>query len=333
MKILVSGANGFIGSNLVKKLVENGHNVISLVLKGTNEEFLSNLNTQIIYGDVTKPETLKNILNDIELIYHLAAIPSDWWNKSIFNVNYNGTKNILEEAIKNNVKRFVFMSSLVVHGFSNFNGADESTPIISPNKRRPYTKSKILCEKLLNEKKNEIEIVIIRPGFTIFGPNDLMTTYELCKTLESGSMPFLNHGKAKMCYSYVENLVEGLILAGTKKEAAGQTFIMCDNKPEFVTFHDFIDNLCKELNIKTPTLSLPYFLVFPLISLYENICRLFKKRNGIKLTTYRLRVAKFDLYFKADKAKKLLGYDPKIDFNNAIKKSITWYNHQKQKIK
>ncbi|MHA1230604.1 MAG: NAD-dependent epimerase/dehydratase family protein [Candidatus Helarchaeota archaeon] len=326
MKALVTGANGFIGSNLVRELLNKNIEVKALILKGTNEKFLNGLNVLKIYGDVTKPKTIENIMKDVDVVYHLAAIPSDWWNKSIMEVNYNGTKNILEEAINSGVKRFIFMSSLVVHGFKNFHDADENTPIIDLKKAgRPYTKSKILCEKLLNENKDKIEIVIIRPGFTIFGPNDIMTSFEICNTLETGSLPFLNHGKAKMCYSYVENLVNGLILVSNHKKAAGETFILCDDKPQYISFYEFIDTICKELNVKTPTTSIPYALAFPIISLYENICRIFRKKKAPKLTTYRLRVAKYNLCFKCDKAKKLLNYNPEIDFNEAIKRTVDWY--------
>ena len=326
MNILITGSNGFIGSNLVKKLVNKDNKIYSLVLKGTNEEFLKDIDTEIIYGDVTKPETLENIMNDIDVIYHLAAIPSDWWNKSIFEVNYNGTKNILEKAIKNNVKRIVFMSSLVVHGFANFDGANEETPIIDSKKAgRPYAKSKILCEELLNERKDEIETVIIRPGFTIFGLNDVLTTYDMFKTLEFGTLPFLNHGKARMCYSYVENLVDGLILAGIHENASGETFILSDDKPEYITFYDFIDSISNGLGVKTPTTSLPYWLAYPLVSLFENLCKIFGKKKAPRLTTYRLKVAKFNLSFTCNKAKNLLGYNPKIDFEEALRRSIKWY--------
>jgi len=333
MDVLVTGANGFIGSNLVKKLIEKNYNVYSLVLKGTSETFIKNLETEIIYGDVTKKETLVNAVKNKDLIFHLAAIPSDWWNKEILNVNFNGTKNITELAIKYNVKRILFMSSLVVHGFSNFNGADENTPILDPKKaKRPYIKSKILCEKYLQNIKNDIEIVIIRPGFTIFGPNDLMFTYELCNTLETGkTYAYINKGKAKMCYSYVENLVEGLILANIHEKAAGETFILCDDKPEFTNMATITQLICDKLGIETPKTSIPYWLAYPFVSLYENIYRIFRKKRRPKLTTYMLKVAKYDLYFKCDKAKKLLNYNPKIDLNQAIEKSIDWYLNFKKK--
>jgi len=329
LKILVTGANGFIGSNLVKKLAIDNE-VYSFILKGTDQKSLNGVNTEVIYGDVTIPETLENIMKDIDVVYHFAALLSEWWDKSIINVNYNGTINVLEEAVKSNVKRFVFMSSLVVHGFSNFNDANEETPIIDIKKAgRPYTKSKILCEQYINSKKNEIETVIIRPGFLIFGPNDVLTTYQLCDTLENDLLPMINHGKAKTCYSYVENLIDGLILAGNHKNAPGETFILCDDKPEYTLFYDFIDSLCKELNVKTPTFSLPYGLAFPLISFYENLCRLFRKKKSPKLTTYLLRVAKYDLWFSCNKAKKILGYEPKIALSEAIKRSVDWYHEYK----
>ncbi|MBD3230100.1 MAG: NAD-dependent epimerase/dehydratase family protein [Candidatus Lokiarchaeota archaeon] len=266
------------------------------------------------------------------MIYHLAAIPSDWWNKSILRVNYRGTENILELAIKNDVKRFIFMSSLVVHGFKDFDGASEETPIINKNSiGRPYIRSKVLCEELINNRKNEIETVIIRPGFTIFGQNDLMFTYDLIHTLESGGFyAFLNGGNAKMCYSYVQNLVDGLILAGTHENAANETFILCDSQPEYTTLRDITDLICEELELEVPKTSIPYWLAYPFVSFFENIARLFGKKKSPRLTVYRLKVAKYDLFFKSDKAQELIGYNPKTDLKTAIKNSIAWYKKYKK---
>src|SRR5689334_17019020 len=123
MNVLVTGANGFIGSNLTQLLVREGHEVKAMVLPGTDLLNLEGLNCEIVYADITKPEMLNGLLNDIEVVFHLAAVPSLAWSNHIFKVNYDGTKNLLEETVRCKVTRFVFMSSLVVHGFSNFRNA------------------------------------------------------------------------------------------------------------------------------------------------------------------------------------------------------------------
>ncbi|MGQ4875502.1 MAG: NAD-dependent epimerase/dehydratase family protein [Promethearchaeia archaeon] len=327
MKILVTGANGFIGSNLVKKLIESGHEVKSLVLKGTNEQFIKNLDTEIVYGDITKPETLKEPFKDIEIIYHLAAIPSNGWSNKIFKVNYHGTINVFNVAVKAGVKRLIYMSSLVVHGLKNFNGVDENTPLIKPKwYRRPYIKSKIKCEEFLRKNSDKIEIIIIRPGFIPFGPNDLLASKEMLSRFDAGKgIPTINGGKAKICYIYVENLCNGLILAGTKPEAVGQTYILADTEPPFITMRMFYQTLAEKLGVKVKISNIPYILALPFVGLLDLIYRIFLRKKMPIISVYTLKVSKYNLYFKPDKAIKELGFKTNIDFNTGVEKTIEWY--------
>ncbi|MHA1292688.1 MAG: NAD-dependent epimerase/dehydratase family protein [Promethearchaeota archaeon] len=327
MNILVTGANGFIGSNLVKKLVEAKHVVKAMVLKGTNEIFLKDLNCEIVYGDVTKPESFKNFFNNVDIVYHLAALPSNAWTNKILKVNFKGTKNVYSESLKNKVKRFVYMSSLVVHGFKNFEKADENTPLIKARwYKRPYIKSKIKSELFLQTKMNEMEIVIIRPGFMPFGPNDMLASKQILERLDKGkTIPNINHGIAKMCYTYVENLCDGLILAGTNQNAPGQTYLIADDNPPYITMKEFINKLCDEFNLEYPKVNLPYFLVAPFVAILDLFYRIFLRKKLPIISMYTLKVAKYNLYFKSDKAKNDLGYQSKIHLDEAIKKTFLWY--------
>ncbi len=327
MYVLVTGANGFIGSNLVKALIDKGNNVKAMVLKGTNEAFIKDLACEIVYADITKKETLKESLTGVDTVYHLAALPSSAWTDRIFQVNYEGTKNIFYESISAKVKRFVYMSSLVVHGFKRFDGTDETTPLHRQKKhQRPYIKSKIACENFLRENMDKIELVIVRPGFTIFGKNDLLASKELIGRLDSGkNVPNVNEGKAKMGYVYVENLADGLILAGTVRQAAGQTYVIADYEPQYISMKIFTDALCTELGRKPNKGSIPYGVAAPFVALLDSFYRIFLRNKLPKICMYTLKVAKTDLYFKSDKAKKELGYVSNVKFEDAIKKTISWY--------
>lgn len=327
MNVLVTGANGFMGSILVKKLIEKGYSVKAMVLKGTNEILLKDINCEIIYADVTKGEMLDDSLNNIDLIYHLAALTSIAWTNKIVKVNYGGTNTLLKKAIQYGVKRFVYMSSLVVHGFRNFQEADETTPLIKPKwYRRPYIKSKILSEQLLQENKENIEIVIIRPGFMPYGPHDVLAGKNLIGRLDSGkTIPHINHGSAKTCYSYIENLCDGLILAGIVPKAAGQTYLLTDDHPPYITMKEYMDKVCDELSAKKSNASIPYVLIFPFVGLLDIIHRLFLRKKLPLISIYMIKVAKYNLYFKSDKAKIELGYEPQITIEEGIKHTIEWY--------
>ena len=327
MKVLVTGANGFMGSHLVKSLIDNNHEVISLVLKGTNETYIRDLDCEIRYGDVMQSETLKDPLKNVELVYHLAAIPSSGWSKKIYKVNYEGTKILFNEALKANVKRFVYMSSLVVHGFKHFDGADESIPLLKPKwYRRPYAKSKIRSELFLRENSDKMEVVIIRPGFMPFGENDILSARELYTRIDSGkTVPNINQGKSKISYIYVKNLCDGLILAGNHPKAAGQTYLLTDNKPPFLTLKKYMDVICDELEQPHFEASIPYRLAAIGGALMDFIFRIFARKKIPIISMYTLKLAKFNLNFQSDKAKNDLGFETKVPFDEAIKRTIDWY--------
>ena len=327
MKVLVTGANGFIGSNLIEKLVEAGHSVRAMVLKGTNEDFIKDLDCEIVYGDILKIETLPKALEDIEVVYHLAAWPSMAWTKFVVKLNYGGTVNMFNESLKAGVKRFVFLSSTVVHGFKDFDAADENTPLIKPKwYKRPYVKSKLLCEEFLQKMKDKMEIVIIRPGHLIFGLYDMLTSKELIGRLDAGkSVPNVNHGNAKIAYVYSQNLAEGLVLAGTHPKAAGQTYLLADDNPSYTTMKYFYNKICENLKVKPPKTNIPYKAAFPFVSLIDLIHRIFLRKIFPKVCIYTLKVAKYNLYFKSDKAKKELGFESKVPIDDAIKQTVEWY--------
>jgi len=327
MNVLVTGANGFMGTNIVKKLVAEGLNVRAMILKGTDERFIKQLNCEIYYGDVTKPNSLKDALKEIDLVYHLAALPSDAWTKRIVEVNYKGTINMFKESISQGVKKFVYMSSLVVHGFGDFFEADESTPIIKPKwYKRPYIKSKILTEHFLNENKDNMEIVIIRPGFMPFGPYDMLASREMIERIQAGkTIPSINQGKAKMCYVYAENLCDGLISAGLNPDAAGETYILADENPPSITVKTFVDSICDELGKKRSKSSIPYGLALPAAAIIDTFYRFFLRKKVPPLSTYMVKVAKYNLHFSAEKARNELAYESKVSFKEGIKRTVNWF--------
>lgn len=333
MNILITGANGFIGSNLTKLLVSEKHNVKAMVLQGTSLNNLAGIECEIIYADVSKPEMLQNIMNGIDVVYHLAAIPSIGWSKKIFNVNYYGTKNLIDEAIKSGVKRFVFMSSLVVHGFKNFVNADENTPLLKPGLlTRPYIRSKIRCEQMLEKYKNKIETVIIRPAFNIFGPNDMLSTYEIIRRLDNKQiMGYVGKGDKKLGSVYVENLAFGLYCAGVHPNAAGKTYIISDTTPDYVTLNNMFKTWSEKLQISPKIFSAPSKLLLFVGFLIDCVHFSILRNTMPLLSTYTVNSSSYDLHFSCEKAIKEIGYTQKVNFDDAIEKTWQWYKNIKGK--
>ncbi len=333
MNVLVTGANGFIGSNLTGLLVREGHRVKAMVLPGTDLSNLHGLDCEIVYADITKKEMLAGLLDGVELVFHLAAVPSLAWGSHVFKVNYSGTENLLEEAVKSRVRRFVFMSSLVVHGFADFDGADESTPLMKTGLfTRPYAASKIKCEELLSCYRDKIETVIIRPGFTIYGPNDRMTSREMLERLEQGRlMGYVNKGQMKLGYVYSENLAFGLLCAGISDKAAGQTYIIADHEPPSLHFKNLLELFSRELKIQPKLSSVPSFVLMPVGFLMDAFYFLFLRKKMPLISTYIVNTSTHDLYFSSAKARREIGYQQRVGFEEGIKRTVQWYKKDKNR--
>ncbi|HRG90453.1 MAG TPA: NAD-dependent epimerase/dehydratase family protein [Chitinophagales bacterium] len=327
MHALVTGANGFIGSNLCKQLIQNGHTVTAMVLPGTSLVNLQGIACTVIYADITDPTMLDGKLKGIDTVYHLAALPSMAWGSHVFKVNYNGTKNMLEEAVKSKVKRFVFMSSLVVHGFNNYHNADETTPPLKPGFfTRPYIASKVKCEELIQEYRGRLETVIIRPGFNIYGPNDRLTSKEMLDRLSQQKlMGYVNKGDTHLGYVYAENLAFGLLCAGTHPVAAGNTYIIADYEPPYIDLKDLQHRFAVALGITAKLTSVPSVLFMPVAFLIDVVHFLFLRSKMPLISTYIVNAGTHHLHFSSAKAQREIGYRQLVSYEEGIKRTVDWY--------
>lgn len=322
----ITGINGFIGSNLAQTLLQNNWTVKGLVLHGTSLEPIEGLDCEIIEGNILSPEHFIKNLSSVDCIFHLAAFVKDWGAEELFmRVNTLGTEKMLQAAVKAGVKRFLYMSSVAVHQYNGHFNATENTPR-DCLKSFPYGQSKIQAEDLLRDyhEKGKIEGVIIRPAIFPFGPQDRTSFLPLAKALEKGLFAFVKGGKTRISTAYVENLCYGISLAGKLDEASGETFIISDNEP--VTWRDLMNEICDELGVRKPFITIPFPIAKALAVMMEQLWLLLKLKGEPPVTRYRAGLMANDLHFVSNKAKKILGYEPIISRTAAIKKTVEWYH-------
>jgi len=328
MKAFVTGANGFIGSNLVKCLLARGHEVRGLVLYGTDIKNIKDTGCKILYGDLRKISDFEKYLEGIDVVFHLAARVSDWgrW-RDFYEVNVEGSKSLLEACVKNGVKKFVFISSLAVHRPRGYENGDESAP--RDNRRFPYALSKIMVEEFLEEcyERGKIETTIIRPGVFPFGPEDMTSFYKIAKAMEKGLFGYVNRGRALLCTAYVENLVHGIALAGEKDEANGKVYVIGDNVK--IRWKELIEIFARHLNVPPPKISLPYFLAKGLATVMEGVYKIFYINSPPPLTNYRISLVAKDFFFSSERAIKELGYSPYVTIEEGVKRTVEWYIRKK----
>lgn len=331
-KVLVTGANGFIGSALVRGLVERGYSVKSLVLKGTPETFLDGIDTEIVYGDITDPSSLKASFRDAGKVFHLAALARDWGPKWLFRkLNYEGVLNVLDVAERTGVERLVHISTLGVHTYRPTFGGDETAPLDS--NLNYYCIFKRLAEQEVRKRmaNGRMPITIIRPPLFPFGPRDTTSFYALADALEKGIYQYINGGSARVCVGYVENLADGMIAAIEHPAAVGEVFNINDDGAK--SWREIMETFCKSLGAKPPRFSVPSAALYPVAAIMMGLWLAFPLPGEPPLTFYRVSVSSQDLYFTNEKAKRVLGWQPKVSFDEAARRTVEWYKSVKGKIK
>ncbi len=322
MRVLVTGAGGFIGSMLAKRLLAGGHEVRCLVHHA--RERLLRLNAKLVQGDVTRPETLRPAVTGVDVVFHLAARASDWGSRELFmRINAGGTQNLLDAAVAAGVKRFVLLSSLAVHRFIGYIDADESTP--ADQDRYPYSASKVAAERAVRAAQDtgRIATTIIRPGAVIHGPEDTTSFILMAPLLKKGSWPHVGGGRPLMCYSYVENLADGLILAGTLSQGASETFVITDDLR--LTWKAYVTALMRAFQVKEKSFSVPVPIARAAGITTELLFRLVRAKNPPPITDYRTALVSRDFHFSCEKAKRMLGYQPTVPFEEGLRRIVEWY--------
>ncbi len=326
LNILITGANGFIGSHLVDKFIAEGFKVFGFVRTTSDLSLLKGKQVTLRYGDITDYHSVKEALSGIDIVVHNAGLASDWGSLELFRkINLSGTKNVTKAAKYNSVKRMVHMSTTAIHGFNQPHAVSEDEskkPVFN------YGLSKLEAENWLLDfhRTTNVDIVIIRPG-NVFGPWDHTFIDKYIKAMLCGKIAYINKGHSLTCPTYVGNLVHGVHLASINEHAVGEAFIITDGLT--INWKQFTETIADQLRIKYPKFSIPLNLALPLASIVERFYRIIKSEQPPIITKYRVLNGGTDYYFSIKKARKLLGYEPLTSFKESVKNTVQWYreNH------
>jgi dihydroflavonol-4-reductase len=254
MTVLVTGANGFVGSFLVEELLSRNYQVRCFVLAGEPLRWLKDLPVEIRYGNICQIETLYDTVEKVDCIYHLAGVKTAWDETTYFRVNFHGTKNVLEATLQRNyqLKRFVYVSSQAAAGPSL-----DGRPITEEITCQPitsYGKSKWAAEEYLQAYSSKVPLTILRPSF-IYGPRNLETKllYELIRW---GIVPTIRHHDPYVNVIHVRDVVQAIILAAEHKQACGQLYFI--TSPERYTWREIIEQSLRIRNKKGRIFPIPW---------------------------------------------------------------------------
>ncbi len=322
--VLVTGATGFTGIVLTKKLVEAGLKVSAVARESSNLEPFKNLDITWHRGDAFDEEVMRAAMAGQQYVFHLAAAFRDpnSTEKDYWNIHVRSTQIIAEEILKNpDFKRLVHISTIGVHGHI------EDPPATEDYRFSPgdgYQRTKLQAEEWLNDfgAKNPIPYTIIRPA-AIYGPGDR----RLVKLFKMGLKPYfplLGNGKCMYHLVHVDDLTNSFIIAATHPDVQGEAIISGAEEP--IAIADIARIVAEHFGKTTKVIRLPIGPFFLAADICELLCKPFKWNPPI----YRRRVAFYskDRDFDISKMKNLLGYSPKHSNRDGIIETADWYVKQ-----
>lgn len=324
MKVLVTGGTGFTGKALVQRLLGMGHEVVALDYKeGLKTQELRDWGAEVVLGSVTDQEVVRRAMRGVELVHHLAAafremnVPDSYYHE----VNVGGTRNVLEAALAEGVRKVVYCSTCGVHGNVDHPPAGEDAPIQPADY---YQRTKWEAEPIVREfGQRGLETVILRPA-AIYGPGDPERFFLIFRRVAKGTFPMFGSGKTYYHPLYIDNLIDAFILAMENGRGSGEAYLIADE--QYLAIEDLVRRIGKALDIDV---KVPHYPVWPVVAaghVCEKVCRPF----GITPPLFPRRV---DWYrqnraFKIDKAKRDLGYRPKVDIDEGLRRTAEWYRQE-----
>ncbi len=325
MRYLITGVTGFIGSRLALHCLELGHSVRGIgqtntPAETTNKQELLEAGAECFEVSVKDRDALIPFFNDIDVVFHLAAVQHEMNvpDSHFYEVNAEGTRNVMEAAVSGGVKCVVHGSTIGVYGESE-EVLDEQSPT---NPLNIYSRSKLEGERIALSYADSIHISAVRIPET-YGPGD-GRLLKLFRGIESGAFFHVGRGQNFHHLIFVDDLIHGLLKASSNPRAAGEIFLMAGKTS--VTTHQMIVAVARALDKEPPKLRVPLSVLMPVAILMEK----FLRPLGIQPPLHRRRLDFFtkNFSFSIQKARDLLGFEPNMNLDEGMKMTALWYQQK-----
>ena len=326
---LVTGGTGLLGSHIVEHLVKAGRKVRALARPNSDTKWLeSQPGVELAYGRLEDEQSLNKACEGIDVLYHSAAKVGDWgpW-KDFEEITVKGTDYLLKAACKAKVRRFVHISSISGYGHPDGNDLvlDETAPLGQNLYRWSYyTKSKVIAEELVEKahKEQGLGMTIIRPSW-LFGERDRITVRRVITAIRSGSMKIIGDGTNRLNAIYAGNVAQACLLAADKDIANGQAYNVSNNG--VITQQELFDTYAKYLDCPPISRHVPFGLAYRAALMLEALWKLFRSKKPPLATRYAVWLMGRKVYFSIEKAQKELGWQPEVNYEDGIRRTVQWY--------
>ncbi len=322
MTAIVTGANGFVGAAVVRRLLGAGELVRALVRPGSDRRNLERLDVEIVEGDLRDRQSLVSAFSGGRYVFHVAADYRLWVPDPapMYATNVEGSINVVECAAEAGLAGMVYTSSVAVLGINDDRTpADEETPVALADMIGPYKRSKFLAEQVVRERSRALgfPVVTVNPS-TPIGPRDIRPTPtgRIIVDAASGRMPaYVDTG---LNIVHVDDVAAGHLLARDRGEP-GQRYVLGGDD---MSLREILGTVARLANRRPPRIRLPRAAIYPVALVGELIGRLTRIEPPVTLDG--LRMSRKHMYFSSAKARAALGYQARPP-EEAIRDALSWF--------
>ena len=326
MKVLITGATGFVGSHLADRLKAKGYEIKCTIRKSSNLQWLEGKGFELVEASLGNKESLVEAVKDVDYIFHVAGLTFAKNDAEFLKGNREGTKNLIEAVYENNpeLKRFIFVSSQTVAGPSSLYESPVTEDLL-PNPLTAYARSKKAAEEVVLSYKGKIPYTICRAP-AVYGPRDT-AIFAVFKTVNMGLGTLMGLKEKYISLIHAYDLADGLIMAAESENAVDETYFITSK--EFYTWDYLIDTIKKTLGKKRIVkIRLPHFLVLTAAGVSQFLGKFSKKPP---VFNFEKGVDFIQDYWicSPDKAERDFGFTAKLSAEEGIKNTVEWYKEKK----
>ncbi len=323
MNILITGATGFIGSHLAGRLHRDGHTLRAITRKTSDTKWLRDVPVVFSEGEYGDRRFLREAVAGVDMIYHVAGVTKARTREEYFRGNRDVTRDLLAAVLDSNpaIGRFVHVSSGAAVGPAAPGlPVDESTPF---HPITTYGVSKMEAEKECLGVMDKIPVTIVRPP-AVYGPRDT-DVLEFFRTMSMGIQPLIGFGEKFVSLIHVSDLVDGIVMAGEHRGAAGKTYFISGK--EYYNWHH-VGEVTAGIMGRTPVrIKVPEWCVYA-IGAFAQFFAMFGDKPAV-LNLEKVRDIVQDAWtFDGSKAARELGFGEKLSLDAGIRQTLEWYRTQ-----
>jgi nucleoside-diphosphate-sugar epimerase len=327
MKVLVTGGTGFLGGALVRRLHGMGWDVTALGRNAAKLAQLEGEGIRVLQHDLKNTAALVAACKDREIVFHCAALPAPWGNfEAFYQANVIGTRNVVRGCEEYKVKRLVYVSTPSIYfGYSSRVNVKENDTLPRPVSN--YAATKILAEQELDKAfARGLATIAIRPR-AIFGPGDSVIFPRLIPRLRSGRLPILGDGENVVDLTYIENVVDALLLCvDSPASTLGKKYNISNGEP--VKVWKLIERICVELNLQPPERKISYSMANAAATALELLYTFIPTHPEPPLTRITVSMLANSTTLDISAAKNELGYQPNVSVDEGFDLFMKWWKEK-----